>query len=161
MIAVRQPRGTPNGGQFAPQANPEPDLDLDPAGMLSGKQAVESIFPDGESQRRRRGHKFLRQSDVEATPPLYSGEEIPFPDKVVTLHYFSSNCDWYVAELDRETGLAFGHCDLGMGFPEWGYVDLRELEGVATRWGPVERDCYFTPGRAADRIAAVSSDADR
>ena len=73
---------------------------------------------------------------------------------------FPSNCDWYIAELDRNSGLAFGHADLGMGSPEWGYIDLRELEGVQTKWGPVERDCWFTPGRAADKIAA-DEDTDR
>jgi hypothetical protein len=161
VIAVRQPSGQPSGGQFAPTANPEPEIDLDAdTGKVPGIEALRRIFPDGETQSRRRGHKFLRASDVNATAHLYEGEETPFRDKKVSIHYFTSNCDWYIAELERDSGLAFGHCDLGMGFPEWGYVDLRELEGVQTKWGPVERDCHFTPGRAADKIAAVE-DTDR
>jgi hypothetical protein len=39
----------------------------------------------------------------------------------------------------------FGWCDLGLGFPEFGYVLLSELEQLRGAWGlPVERDIWFT-----------------
>lgn len=35
---------------------------------------------------------------------------------------------WLLSELNPEyPHIAFGLCDLGMGFPEMGYVDLREI----------------------------------
>lgn len=37
---------------------------------------------------------------------------------------------------------AFGLCDLGMGFPELGYVSLRELAELRSML-PIERDLYF------------------
>lgn len=38
----------------------------------------------------------------------------------------------------------WGGCDLGLGFPEFGYVLLSELEAVRGGLGlPVERDLYF------------------
>lgn len=38
---------------------------------------------------------------------------------------------WLISEIDpEETTLAFGLCDLGMGCPELGYVNLAELTSV-------------------------------
>jgi hypothetical protein len=61
---------------------------------------------------------------------------------------------WLLTELDPETGIAFGLCDLGQGFPELGAVDLNELAAIGT----IERDNWFTPqaniGRYADAARA-------
>jgi hypothetical protein len=52
---------------------------------------------------------------------------------------------WLITELDPdEPDIAFGLCDLGMGFPELGYVSLEEITSVKTRFGGVERDLHFT-----------------
>jgi hypothetical protein len=115
----------------------------------TGQAAHQALFPDGESNRQRRGHEFLPPSLIEQLPGLYSTENVPLADKQIYAHYFNGACDWYIAELDREDGTAFGHCDLGMGFPEWGNVNLVELESLRTKAGfVVERDCYFTPTTA-------------
>ena len=52
---------------------------------------------------------------------------------------------WLLTELDPEDPtLAFGLCDLGIGFPELGYVSLAELAEVRGRLGlSVERDQSF------------------
>lgn len=42
---------------------------------------------------------------------------------------------WLISELNPNTGMMFGLCDLGMGFPELGYVSLEEIVG---EW--IERD---------------------
>jgi hypothetical protein len=64
------------------------------------------------------------------------------PDKQLHAHYFVGGCDWYVAELDPETGDAFGYADLGHG--EWGYFNLVEMERtVASGWLVVERELDF------------------
>jgi hypothetical protein len=109
------------------------------------------IWANGETLRRERGHEFLTASMLEEIPDLYATESVPVADKMIYAHYFSSNGDWYIAELDKdEGGIAFGHCDLGMGFPEWGEVSLTELEGVRSKHGiaAVERDLDFTPATA-------------
>ncbi len=56
------------------------------------------------------------------------------------LHYFTAGCDWWISELDRTSGEAFGLCDLGMGFPELGSVYLSELISCGA-----ELDLHFTP----------------
>ncbi len=67
----------------------------------------------------------------------------PWP--VVKLFTPDANCTWLLAELDpQEPDIAFGLCDLGMGFPELGSVRISEIESVRGRFGlPVERDRHF------------------
>jgi Protein of unknown function (DUF2958) len=52
---------------------------------------------------------------------------------------------WLLTEIDSiDTNIAFGLCDLGMGFPELGYVDLDELGQTFTPYKmSVERDLHF------------------
>lgn len=116
-----------------------------------GKIQHRLIWANGETLLRERGHEFLTGSMLEEIPDLYATESTPLADKMIHAHYFSSNGDWYIAELDKdEGGIAFGHCDLGMGYPEWGEVSLTELEGVRSQYGiaAVERDLDFTPATA-------------
>jgi hypothetical protein len=38
---------------------------------------------------------------------------------------------WLLSELDPdEPDIAFGHCDLGLGYPELGEVSIAELESI-------------------------------
>ena len=54
----------------------------------------------------------------------------------------------------KETGRAFGLCDLGMGFPELGYVDIEELKAIRGGLGlPVERDMYFAADKPLSEYA--------
>src|SRR3546814_6239208 len=56
-----------------------------------------------------------------------AGENID-PPPVVKLFTPDANATWLLTELDpAEPDLAFGLCDLGLGFPELGYVSLAEL----------------------------------
>lgn len=65
---------------------------------------------------------------------------------VAKLFLPGTGCTWLLTEIDpEEPDLAFGLCDLGMGFPELGYVSLEEITSVKTRYGmSVERDLHFT-----------------
>tara|TARA_R110002012_G_scaffold29705_1_gene91252 strand:- start:1015 stop:1335 length:321 start_codon:yes stop_codon:yes gene_type:complete len=51
---------------------------------------------------------------------------------------------WYITEYDPKTGEAFGLCDLGMGFPELGYVSIPEMQAVKGPMGiGLEIDRYW------------------
>ena len=51
----------------------------------------------------------------------------------------------------------FGLCDLGMGFPELGYVSLQELESVELPFGlKIERDMYFTPDKTLSEYVELA-----
>lgn len=64
---------------------------------------------------------------------------------VVKLFTPDAGATWLLSELDPEDlDIAFGLCDLGLGFPELGYVCLSEIASVRGRLGlPVERDLHF------------------
>lgn len=47
---------------------------------------------------------------------------------------------WLLSELDKDN-IAFGLCDLGLGFPEMGYVSLDELAAMGDI--VVEQDVWF------------------
>ena len=49
------------------------------------------------------------------------------PQPVAHLYLPGSNHQWLLTELHTHDDVAFGLCDLGAGFPELGYVDLREV----------------------------------
>ena len=67
----------------------------------------------------------------------------PFP--VIKLFTPDGGATWLLSEIDPEApDIAFGLCDLGLGFPELGTVSLAELASVRGRLGlPVERDRFF------------------
>ena len=51
---------------------------------------------------------------------------------------------WYLSELDPETNVAFGLCEIHE--KELGYVSLDELSEFKGQFGlGIERDIYFTP----------------
>lgn len=86
-----------------------------------------------ETRRAQRGHTFYPTAEELATiPPLYETENVSLEDTVIHLHYFTGSSDWWIAELDPATGLAFGYARLNSDDvnAEWGYIDLTELEAV-------------------------------
>ena len=53
---------------------------------------------------------------------------------------------WLITEYNEGTGLFFGLCDLGFGYPELGYVSLEEIESVELPLGlKIERDLCWSP----------------
>ena len=61
------------------------------------------------------------------------------------------NATWLLTELDPETNIAFGLCDLGLGFPELGYVSITELE--ETLGWRLERDRHWRPSKTLTEYA--------
>jgi len=72
------------------------------------------------------------------------GENVD-PHPIVKFFTPDANVTWLLTELDPEDpDIAFGLCDLGLGFPELGSVRLSELDSVRSPNGlAVERDRYF------------------
>ncbi|TWT20318.1 DUF2958 domain-containing protein [Luteimonas marina] len=67
------------------------------------------------------------------------------PSPVVKLFTPDANATWLLTELSpNDPDIAFGLCDLGLGFPEIGYVSLTEIRQLRGKLGlPVERDLGF------------------
>ncbi len=112
-----------------------------------------------------------RQAPVKGT----DAEHDFFP--VVKLFTPDAGCTWLLTEIDPEdTDIAFGLCDLGLGYPELGDVSLSELSSLRGKLGlPVERDLHFNAkgrlstyadaarkaGRIVDTIHPTESTLDR
>lgn len=75
---------------------------------------------------------------------------------VVKLFTPDGACTWLLTELYPDNpDIAFGLCDLGMGFPELGDVNIAELESLSGRLGlRVERDLHFMPRKTISAYAA-------
>ena len=75
---------------------------------------------------------------------------------VVKLFDPTGSSTWYLSELDPNTNVAFGLCDLGVGCAELGYVSLNELSNLKVKMGlGIERDLYFTP-KTFDELQKVA-----
>lgn len=79
---------------------------------------------------------------------------------VVKLFTPDAGYTWLLVDLDPDDpDIAFGLCDLGMGFPELGSVSIAELESVRGKLGlPIERDLHFAPAKT---ISAYADEARR
>ena len=77
---------------------------------------------------------------------------------LVKLFTPDAGATWLLTEIDPDNhDRAFGLCDLGMGYPELGYVSLSELAALRGRLNlAVERDLYFMPVKT---ISAYADDA--
>jgi hypothetical protein len=75
-------------------------------------------------------------------PKTYETEDTAMDDKIVHLHYFRGNQDWYIIEKDMEEEQiqAFGMADIGFGLSGGGYISLEELAECG-----VELDLHWTP----------------
>lgn len=82
---------------------------------------------------------------------------------VVKLFTPDANCTWLLTELDPEDpDIAFGLCDLGLGFPELGTVRISELESVRGPMGlPIERDRYIVLSKSLAEYASNARNAGR
>ncbi|MEV7925985.1 hypothetical protein [Kitasatospora sp. NPDC088779] len=120
-----------------------------------------------EQNRHARGHEFYPPfADLATIPELYATDGQAVEEKTLHIHYFTGNSDWYIAEVDQSTGLAFGWARVNYPDGEWGYIHLVELEELYLKPAAqpgflalpimVERDIHFTPTRAAD-IPAIAS----
>ena len=98
-----------------------------------------------ELNRKRRGHAFYPPKAVAKKIPALGKTDGEGDDAVVHLHYFSGAADWYITELDVESGMSFGWAEMFPGGGEWGYTDLVEVEAVNTGLVVIERDLHWEP----------------
>ena len=71
------------------------------------------------------------QKRLDKIPGLYETENNPIEDKLIHLHFYIFDCDWYIAEYDGKD-LFFGYAILNgdMQCAEWGYISFNELKSI-------------------------------
>ena len=111
-----------------------------------GAMQLQVIVEMCHSEERRYIYSTLRAlaDTVSNMPVTY---ETDGTDALVHLHYFTASCDWYIVELDIEGDQlqTFGKADLGMGFPELGYINLPEILECGA-----ELDLHWSPRRLSE-----------
>ena len=78
---------------------------------------------------------------LDKIPRLYETEEISLKGKMIYLHFFLGDTDWFVSEFDGHDkffGFVCLNGDLEMA--EWGYFDLADLKSIRIGRG-YEVDC--------------------
>jgi len=110
-----------------------------------------------QAQRTKLLDNGRRQAAVRGTP-----DEIDFPP-VVKLFNPCGAATWLLTEIDPEDeNVAWGLCDLGMGFPEFGTVSLSELAEYRGRLGlGIERDRFFVARGPISAYIAAANEAGR
>ena len=80
----------------------------------------------------------------------------PFP--VLKLFTSDAGCTWLLTHIEPDCpDIAYGLCDLGLGYPETGSVYLSEIAMVGGRLGlRVEQDLHF---KARKPLSAYARDA--
>ncbi|MES2215067.1 MAG: hypothetical protein V4485_03495 [Pseudomonadota bacterium] len=91
---------------------------------------------------------------IENMPKSYETDNIKQADKIVYLHYFVGNSDWYIVEKDAEPEQiqAYGYAILNGDTQnaEMGYINISELRKI-TKW-PFNLDFFFTPTKLGEII---------
>lgn len=96
---------------------------------------------------------------------LLANVDLPENERKPWLKLFGgSACTWLISEIVEiipNSGgdmTLFGLCDLGMGFPELGYVSFRELREVKfPPFGlPIERDLTWLPTHTVGEYATAA-----
>ena len=102
----------------------------------------EKLLKNGEIQRPLKGTK--QEKDFQPVVKIFAAD---------------ANATWLLSEIDPDChDIAFGLCDLGMGFPELGSVCLSELSSFRGRFGlPLERDLHFTADKTLSEYAREAS----
>ncbi len=87
----------------------------------------------------------LITDDIEAKLLANWSDEHEDHKPVVKLFDPTGAATWLITEMSHDDNdILFGLCDLGLGFPELGYVSLKELESVSGFAGlGIERDIHF------------------
>ncbi|MDA8151960.1 MAG: zincin-like metallopeptidase domain-containing protein [Acidithiobacillus sp.] len=117
------------------QSRDEPILRNVPEGLrpfMSNSQRMATEAGLRGEEKLFFSEKMREMKDLVDKMPVTYGTDGLGDTAPVTLHYYSGNADWYIMEKDIDHDgegqlQAFGLADLGMGEPELGYINIREL----------------------------------
>ena len=96
----------------------------------------------------------LKKAGAEPVPVTATGNDIkPW----LKLFNPAGAQTWLIAAISEDEDTMYGLCDLGMGFPELGYVSLQELKSLDLPFGlTIERDKFFEPAKTLAEYAEIA-----
>jgi hypothetical protein len=92
------------------------------------------------------------EKELLSIPKLYSTENVPLKEKIIYLHFFLSNSDWFIAEYDGDD-IFFGFVCLNgwIDLAEWGNISLKELKELKIKPSIKINEKYFSMPLEVDR----------
>jgi len=74
-------------------------------------------------------------TDIELAkiPRLYETEDVPAKDKIIWMHFFLGNSDWFICEYSDDTFFGFACLNNWKDLAEWGYISYKELKELRVR----------------------------
>ena len=91
---------------------------------------------------------------------LLTNGKNPKEDHIPVLKLFTpdANATWLITDCDpKDHDRLFGLCDLGLGYPELGYVRLSEIAEIRGRFNlPPERDLYINLDKPLSHYAKTA-----
>jgi hypothetical protein len=96
--------------------------------------------------------EILNESRMGSLPKLFETIDVPFPEKLVHMHFIREDGEWFAIEFDPAQRLFYGYIDVRPGTPYWGSFGLDE---VVDCWIPslcqeAEMDVNWKPKRAKE-----------
>lgn len=93
-----------------------------------------------------------KEEQLGEIPKLYETEEIPLREKIIHLHFFIGDCDWYIAEYDdNDVFFGFAVQNNDLWYAEWGFASFSELKAVKVGgWLEVDNDLHWVPKMATE-----------
>ena len=95
---------------------------------------------------------------LDKIPRLYETEQFPLKEKVIHLHFFIGDTDFFICEYDgKDTFWGFVVLNGDLEMAEWGYINFTELKSIRIGRG-FEVDCdheifwKIKPAREIDLI---------
>ena len=80
------------------------------------------------------------EKELAKVPRLYATENVPARDKVIHLHFFIGNSDWFICEYDGDdTFFGFACLNGWTDLAEWGYISFKELKELRVKQ-PIDID---------------------
>lgn len=93
---------------------------------------------------------------LNSLPKLYATEEIPLKEKLIQLHFYIGNTDFFIIEYDgKETFWGFAILNNDYQMAEFGYIDFQELRSIRTNgWHEIECDLHWKirPANQVEKI---------
>ncbi|MFC1878262.1 DUF2958 domain-containing protein [Thermodesulfobacteriota bacterium] len=96
------------------------------------------------------------KKQLDKIPRLYVTEDTPLKEKIVQMHFFILECDWFITEFDGED-IFFGYALLNgdQQNAEWGYISLKELQELSIKGIEIDREIHWKP-KPAREIEKIS-----
>ena len=92
------------------------------------------------------------KEQLEEIPGIYETKNIPLMSKLIYQHFYIFECDWYIAEYDKDDDTFFGFAIINLDYinAEWGYISFQELRELQVNGIEVECNINWKPVPAGE-----------